>query len=177
MNTAVLMIRNNKPVDDSILHSLAADDQYRCLLYTGLEKIRRLDQFPEKFNRQDLLARSFLAEENEYDKMDSIVFLSKQPASVKGKKGVVYFFKYRVLKEDQWKIGISGLQPENEKEISTKDELTVLTDVNLKENEPLAEQLNKQLKKILFGLHKSGKYFYNDYSGSGNIHALSAYED
>ena len=52
-----------------------------------------------------------------------------------------------------------------------------MTDIRLKDDEPVPDQLNKQLKKMLFGLHKSGKYFFNDYNGYGNIRAVSDYED
>ena len=142
-----------------------------------LEKIKRPERFPAAYYTQPLIARSLLVEQNEYDKLDSIVFITRQPASLKGKRGFVYFYKYRIKRDDQWKIGISGLQPENEKEVSYKDELTEMTDIRLKDDEPVPDQLNKQLKKMLFGLHKSGKYFFNDYNGYGNIRAVSDYED
>ncbi len=177
LNTAVLMIRSNRFVPDSLLLSFAADDQYRGTLFAELEKIKRPERFPAAYYTQPLIARSLLVEQNEYDKLDSIVFITRQPASLKGKRGFVYFYKYRIKRDDQWKIGISGLQPENEKEVSYKDELTEMTDIRLKDDEPVPDQLNKQLKKMLFGLHKSGKYFFNDYNGYGNIRAVSDYED
>ena len=72
-----------------------------------------------------------MADKN-YNKVDSIVFIKKQPAAYLDKKGVVYFFKYRVKKEDDWKIGISGLQPADEKNIFTDDKLTSMTDKKIK---------------------------------------------
>ncbi len=160
LNTAVLLLRNNIPVADSILLNLAASDQYRGTLYTGLEKAKRPDQFPAKYKNQADLARSYLMADKDYDKVDSIIFLKKQPAAYLDKKGTVYFFKYRVKKEDDWKIGISGLQPEDENKVSSDDKLVSMTDVKIKADEPLDDQLRKQLKKLLFGFHKSGKNFY-----------------
>ncbi len=160
MTAAVLMIRNNKPVADSIINFLAQKDEHRSDLFDKLERIKRLDKFPVKYKNQLDMARSLLVGENEYDKLDSVAFISKQVATYKGKKGWVYFFKYRVKKEDDWKIGISGLQPLNEKEVSSDDDLVTMTDKKLKKDEPQDEQLQKQLKRILIVSHKSGKVFF-----------------
>jgi hypothetical protein len=48
----------------------------------------------------------------------------------------------------------------NSREI--KSEFTEFTDIKLKENEPIKEQLEKQLKKILNTKRKSGAYFYSE---------------
>jgi hypothetical protein len=176
MTAAVLMLRNNIPVADSIFIKLAAEDQYRSKLYTKLEKAKRLDKFPAKYKSQLEIARSFLLANKNYNKVDSVVFIKKQPAAYLDKKGVVYFFKYRVNKEDDWKMGISGLQPEDEKNIFTDDKLTTMTDKKIKKDEPLEEQLQNQLKKILFSFHPSARNFYgyNNYSG---LRTVSTYED
>ncbi|RZJ52380.1 MAG: hypothetical protein EOO45_31960, partial [Flavobacterium sp.] len=47
MNAAILFLRNNKNVPDSILLKLAADDKYRATLYDKLEWADRLDKFPK----------------------------------------------------------------------------------------------------------------------------------
>ncbi|MBK8520476.1 MAG: TraB/GumN family protein [Chitinophagaceae bacterium] len=176
MTAAVLMLRNKIPVADSILTKLAADDQYRSRLYTKLEKAKRLDKFPATCKTQQDIARSFLLTDKNYNKVDSVVFIKKQPVTYLDKKGVVYFYKYRVNKEDDWKIGISGLQPENENNIFTDDKLTTMTDKKIKNDVPLDEQLQDQLKKILFSFHPGARNFYgsNDYSG---YRAVSTYED
>jgi uncharacterized protein YbaP (TraB family) len=168
LNAAVLLLRNNLPVADSILLDLATNDQYRGKLFSDLESAKRLDKFPEKYKNQIDMARSYLVADKNYDKVDSIVFLQKQPVAYQGKKGLLYFFKYRVKKEDDWKIGISGLQPENEKNAGSDDKLVSMTEKKIKPDEPLDVQLQKQLKKILFSFHNSGKNFYgyNDYEGS-----------
>jgi hypothetical protein len=79
-------------------------------------------------------------------------------------------FKYKIKKDDDWKIGISGLQPLNDKEISSNNDFVKLTDKKIKSNEPLADQFNEQVKKLLFASHKSGKKFFDktsswDFSG------------
>ena len=160
---AILLLRNNKEVPDSIFTSLAADDKYLGILYYKLELANRLDRLPSAYKNQLLLARSFLVEQNEKEKMDSVVFLKKMQATAKTKTGNVYFFKYRIKKTDDWKIGISGLQPLNENELSSNDDLALLTDKKFKEYEPLDDQLEEQLKKVLFSFYKSARnFFIND---------------
>ena len=176
LTAAVLMLRNNIPVADSILMNLAVEDKYRSKLYVKLENVKRLDKFPARYKNQLEIARSFLLANKSYDKVDSVAFIKKQPAAYLDKKGVVYFFKYRVNKEDEWKIGISGLQPEDEKNIFTDGKLTGMTDKKIKKEEPLDEQLQNQLKKILFSFHQSARNFYgyNNYSG---YRPIDTYED
>jgi len=176
LTAAVLMLRNNIPVADSILINLAAEDKYSSKLYVKLEKIKRLDKFPAKYKNQLEIARSFLLADKSYDKVDSVAFIKKQPAAYLDKKGVVYFFKYRVNKEDDWKIGISGLQADDEKNILTDDKLTSMTDKKIKKDESLDEQLQNQLKKILFSFQSCARKFYG-YSNYSGYRAVVTYED
>ncbi len=172
LKTAILMLRHNKEVPDSIITKLAANDRYTGSLYLGLKKAGKLNRFSTQHKTQLNIARALLLRQNEYDKMDSIVYLSKQPVTEKGKKGVVYFFKYRVKRTDQWRIGISGMQPVDSNDIGTDNSLVSLTGVKLKDTEPVDEQLNEQLKKIFFAQHKSGKNFFEereDYSVTSMI--------
>lgn len=176
LNTTILMLRNKIPVADSLLMNLANDDQYRSTLYVQLEKIKRLDKFPAKFKNQPDIARSFLIADKNYEKVDSVVFIKKEPAAYLDKKGIVYFYKYRVKKEDDWKMGISGLQSADEKVILTDDKLTTMTDKKIKKDEPLEEQFRDQLKKRLFSFHPSAKNFYG-YNNYSDYTAIDNYED
>ncbi|MEO5891999.1 MAG: TraB/GumN family protein [Ferruginibacter sp.] len=159
-NTTILLLRNNKPVEDSILLWFAEKDKWRGKLYSSLEEIKTPEKFPARYKTQLDIARSFLVADKDLNKIDSIVFISKQRASYRGKKGFVYFFKYRVKKEDDWKIGLSGLQPENVKEVSSDNTLAVMTDKKVKWDVPQDEQFQQQLKRVLFGLHKSAHNFF-----------------
>lgn len=156
LNTTVLMLRNKKFVPDSLLLKLAAKDEFRIKLFKTLENAGLLNKFPKQYKNQIDIARSILAA----NKIDSIVYLSNKAISFRNTRGLVYFFKYRVKKDDGWKIGISGLQPENINEVSSNSRLIKLTDKKIRDDEPLNDQLEKQLKKLLFSLSKSGKSFY-----------------
>jgi len=161
LNAAVLLIRNKKQVPDSILYNLAANDKQRARLFYSLDLAKRLDKFPDEYKNQLALARSVLVMQSDNKKMDSIVFLKKSPVFIKGESGLLYFFKYRLKKTDDWKIGISGLQPLSEKEWSSNDDLVSLTDKKLLPGINIDEQLNEQVKKLVFPFYKSGKNFYS----------------
>jgi uncharacterized protein YbaP (TraB family) len=156
MSTAALMLRNKKPVPDSILLKLASRDEYRSRLYKTMEAAKVQDKFPAKYKNQVDISRSMLSA----NKPDSIIFLTSRPVTFRNKKGFVYFFKYRLKKDDGWKIGISGLQPENINEAGSNSQLVRLTDRRIRDDEPLNDQLNQQLKRLLFSLSKSGRNFY-----------------
>ncbi|MFT3683184.1 MAG: TraB/GumN family protein [Ferruginibacter sp.] len=160
INAAVVLLKNKQQVADSILLSIASKDLLRGKLYSRLEKINRLDKFPAAYKTQQALAKSYLVMEKEYNKIDSAAFISKHHIAYKDKKGFVYFFKYRAKKDDGWKIGISGLQPEKENEVSSDREFTQMTEKKIKTDEPLEKQLEEQLKKLLFSMHSSGRYFF-----------------
>lgn len=173
ISIATLLLRNNKAVPDSILNQLAADDKHRGTLYYQLDKAKRLDKFPAKYKNQLALARSFLVMQNDDAPIDSVVFIKKMLTNIKSEKGYLYFFKYRQKKTDEWKIGISGLQPANEKELSSNDRFARLTDKKIVTTTSLDDQLNDQLKKLIFPVYNSGKnffkgdgeYLYNKYLG------------
>ena len=177
MSTSVMLLRNNRPVTDSILIALAAKDGTRGNLFSRLEKAKRLDKFPAKFKTQLDMARSYLLADKNYANIDSVVFISKQAVAYNQKKGTAYFFKYRVKKEDDWKIGISGLQPENLKEVSSNDKLCFMTDKKIKEDKPQNDQFQDQLKKILFNAHKSAKNFFEKDGNGYNFKKVGEYED
>ena len=85
---------------------------------------------------------------------------------------MVYLYKYKIKKDDDWKIGISGIQPSKKSEVSTDISLVKLTDKKIKTEEPIQTQFNEQLKKLLFAKHKSGQRFYEkgslwDYADGG----------
>jgi uncharacterized protein YbaP (TraB family) len=173
MDAAILMLRNKKPVADSIFLQLAANDKQRGLLFSKLEQAGRLDKFPSRYKNQVSLAKSYMVMQNDYDKMDSVVFLQKSSASIKGKTGQLYFFKYRIKKTDDWKIGISGLQPFKEKELSSNDDLATLTDKKISNTEPIDDQLNRELKKLIFSFYNSSKNFFHSGNDYNNYKYLS----
>ena len=178
----LLLIRNNKPVADSTLNYFAAMDDYRYNLYRDLRKMDRLKLFPVKYDNKTDLAKSKLIDSKTYGGPDSVVFLDKLPAKFKSDQGYVYFFKYKQKKDDLvWKLGTVGLISKDPGHFELEDtavskkspvykngflpnnelyDLTSFTDTKLTTEQPLSDQLDKQLKIMLYSHRKSAKEFY-----------------
>jgi len=172
-NTMLLLLRNKKPLADSLLNAYAADEAYRIDLYRRLKAAKMLDKFPAKYNTQLDLVKSAIANTSTYNKYDSLVLLEKMPVQYNNKKGVVYFFKYKNKKEEkQWKILSYGLQPDNAKDFDEENDDFVTTasytygpnaNNKLDDGKPVKEQLQKLLKNMLYKMHPSAEMFF----GSG----------
>jgi uncharacterized protein YbaP (TraB family) len=171
-NTTLLLLRYNKPAPDSLLKYFAGLDEFRYELYSDLERRNLLRLFPATHNNHIDLARSMLMEKNSYSRPDSVVYLDKLPVQYKGYKGQVYFFKYKRKKDDNsWKIATVGLIPADPRKFTwnalspaKKRELnfTAVTNTKLSTDEPLREQLNKELKKRLYERRNSAARFYEE---------------
>jgi hypothetical protein len=179
----ILLIKNNKPVADSTLNYFAAMDDYRYILYRDLKKMDRLKVFPARYDNKTDLAKSKLMDSKTYGRPDSVVFLDKLPAKFKTEQGYVYFFKYKQRKDDPvWKIATAGLISKNPKQLEIDDtifsrknviskngflppndsyDFTSFTDTKLIVDQPLSDQLDKELKIMLYSRRKSAKEFYN----------------
>src|SRR5205085_1084339 len=60
LSTAILMIRNDRSVEDSLLLSFAANDKYRARLMQQLESANHSEKFPAEFKTQLYITRSLL---------------------------------------------------------------------------------------------------------------------
>lgn len=191
--TTLLLLRNKKSIPDTMLTYFAGLDDYRYDLYNGLKKIKQLDKFPARYNNHIELGRSkLISTASSYSKPDSVVYLSRLQAKVKGKKGYVYFFKYKKKKDDlTWYLGSVGLLPADEKKFAFADieeneeenseyayyydrswnaqspfRLSRLGTTRLKEDEPVAAQLAKELKRLIYSHRRSGRGFFDNETDS-----------
>jgi hypothetical protein len=143
-----------------------------------------LKYFPSKYNNHIDLAKSKLIDSKSYGKPDSVVYLDKLPTEFRNKQGDIYFFKYKEKKNDiSWKLATSGLISNDPGKFEIKDESVLLNDIvpsninwsyrnrydftsftnsKLKDDEPIAQQLSKELKKMLYSRRQSAKEFYNE---------------
>lgn len=162
----VALLKNNKNVPDSILTSIASNDKFRATLYESLKEINWENQFPIAYKQQQFMARSVLAGNGAFNKIDSIQFVSSRAAKYETKTGIVYFYKYRVKKDDGWKIAFSGLQPADLNEVDINNDYTKFSDKKLDYESPESEQFDKEFEKMVILSHKSGRNFFisNDYS-------------
>jgi hypothetical protein len=181
-NTLQLLLRNKKPYPDTLLKYFAGLDDYRYELYKDLKGLKLESIFPSQYNTHLDLAKSKVLAKNVYEKPDTLVFVDKLPAEVKGKRGLIYFFKYKTKKDDaSWKLATVGLVPEDPKQFEFKEEnvknkmysfrfddyspsswhdFTDFSNTKIKVGESISSQLNKELKRMLYSRRKSAKEFY-----------------
>ena len=160
LDAAIVLVRNNKKVADSIFLQIAAKDKYRAVLLKRLENIKHTELFPAKYHNQDSIARALLLNDKSEDKFYAIVPAGRQYVTLTSEKGYVYFYKYKVNKDDEWHMGISGVQPADTSKISASDLLVKMTDKKIKPGVPESEQFNDQLTRLMFEQHNSAQNFF-----------------
>jgi len=168
--TMLLFLRNQKTVPDSVIYNFASDDNYRYDLYKDLNKLNKPNLFPPRYKNHLDLATSKLFNSSEYNKPDSIVFLSSIPLHWANKDGFVYFFKFKRKKDDDWKIASVGLIPKDstlfefkstkERAYSFEFDFTEFSNERLKDDEPIDDQLEQRLKKLMYTKRPGAKEFY-----------------
>ncbi|MET0465094.1 MAG: TraB/GumN family protein [Chitinophagaceae bacterium] len=182
----ISLIRMKKAYPDTLINYFAGLDEYRYSLYEDLEELGKSKLFPVAANNQLALSRGKLLADNSR-KPDSLVFVEKLKANVKGREGWVYFFKYKLRKDDtRWGIASVGLIPldstkfewevspgkesydEDLDEYESEYDFTGFSETKLKEDEPEIAQFLKELKKMLYSKRKSAKEFYGRYDRMSN---------
>lgn len=183
-NTFMQLLKKGKPYPDTLLVHFAGMDEYRYELYSDLKEQKKEVLFPKQFNNHPDLGKSALLDLEQYNKPDSVLFLDKLAADFKGRKGLVYFYKYKTRKDDlTWKLATVGLVPENpdqfefpetaeeKKEgkssswlLGTKSryDFTAYTDTRFREDEAVGKQLKKALKRLLYSRRNSAREFYKN---------------
>ena len=189
-NTVYLFLRHKVSLPDTMLMYFAKLDDFRYELFTDLRTLKMIDKFPAEYKNQQDLSKSKLFSTSYYSKPDSLVFIDSLPASLKNRKGFVFFYKYKTKKDDlSWKLATAGLMSQDSNPFNYDDDedyedddddvgvtsimpvwnfsrdenkivFTEFTDEKIKDEVPVKEQMEKQLKKILYSKRKSAKMFY-----------------
>ena len=173
LSTAILLLRHHKPLADSVICTLAGMDQYRSLLLKELKDIHREDLFPAKFKTPLSMAVSLLVRRKPNVEFEEVQYVDKTIVRFRNHEGYMYFFKYKISRDDEWQIGLSGLQPLKLKEVncgydSDENSFIKLTGNKIKTGTPVREQFDKQLKRFLLSKRRDADGFYRDnsrYSG------------
>lgn len=162
LTAAKVLLAHNKKIPDSLFASTASQDRYRVRLFNMLYKMNRLDMFPKQYLNQQMMAEALLLNDKGYRKFSEVEPAGTQVIKTKERKGNLYLFRYKINKDDDWKIGISGLQPLNVNEVNSNTDFVKLTDKKLNVNEPWKEQFDVQIKKLVLARHKSFDRFYDN---------------
>jgi uncharacterized protein YbaP (TraB family) len=162
-NTFIHLLQHNQKVPDSLFTQFATADKYRSELYKDLEKMKKLDKFPVAYKNQLSIARSMLlSSSNRYDRMDTVAYIDKLPVKYEDRKGFVYFFKYKRMRDDAaWQVASVGMQPEKLGEIDVdNDDFIVREERKLESDRPVKEQLEQMLKEMVYSKRNSASMFY-----------------
>ncbi len=160
LETILLLLRNHKKVPDSLIENVASRDKFRAKLLAGLEKISRAALFPAKYKQEDV-ARSLLMNDKGVEKFAAIELVSKRYYEESGEKGQLYLFKYKSKKDDDWQMGISGLQPLNNYQVNSNSVMVKMTEKKLLNGKPVQDQFDEQIKRLIYSKHKSSRRFYS----------------
>jgi uncharacterized protein YbaP (TraB family) len=169
-STAMLLLRHGRPLPDSVLRQLAADDRYRYPLYADLWRRKALHLFPAAYASAKELAPSEIIDAMERAVPDSLVFLEELPVTVEGISGKVYCFKYRPRRDDAfWIVAFAGLVPSSGNYLFSLDtvmryrqrlNLTESTGKKLKEDQPLRPQLQRLLQQTILSRQPAAARFF-----------------
>ncbi len=190
-NTLMLLVRKDRPFPDTMIHYFAGLEEYRYELYSDLGKMGKAKLFPARYNTHLDLGRSRLYSMQTYGRPDTVAYINRLPATYKGKKGYIYFFRYKSKKEDMsWKLATVGLVPPDPAkfEFVMKNraeafpfrlfqegngfDFTGLTDTRIKADESLEGLMNKELKKLLYSRRNSARQFYGEDGSAVDIAEL-----
>ncbi len=179
MDAVIALVRNNRPVNDSVINAVAADDKLRLPFYKALSNLNKLSLFPKNYRSQPQMALSILKNTSLYTTVDSIVYLDKLSIQQEKYKGWAYLYKYKKDKDDsEWQIAISGLQPTDTTKISVDEDLVDsdeidtdrvfirFTDEIVRKEDPIAPQLQKVIRKSLYALRPSSARFLQNNTDS-----------
>jgi hypothetical protein len=151
-----LLAKRGIPVDQLIWNELAEDNINRTYLYERLNKIDRLDLFPETYNNQKSIVKSLLYDKGFDFDTDSLIFLRTEEIIVKNDTGLVYFYKSKGEKDDDWKLDYLGLQPTNLSLINTEFDHRK-KGVKIEKHKTIDEIIDNEIKAIQLEGHKRAK--------------------
>lgn len=156
------LLKNEHEIPAALYEQLAASDQVRARWYKALEQNGLASKFPARYATQERIAQSLLLEYGRFNKFHKIENRGKARVSFGGKTGFVYFFAYKVLPDDEWMIGLSGIQPLAEKKLSVDAQLVSQTGKKLVKGTPEEEQFLEQLLRLIYGKRVVSAEFFTE---------------
>ena len=91
-----LLAKDNLPIPEGMLNTLASDINSRSLLFNTLEGIEKISLFPEAYRNEQSLAEASVFELKPFtEQRDSIAFVEQKPLTYRGKEYTGYYFKTR----------------------------------------------------------------------------------
>jgi uncharacterized protein YbaP (TraB family) len=160
MMVATQLIKNQHAIPDTLLDYLAANDQVRSVLYERLEKLQKSDLFPAKYKTQEAMSKSLLVNNRSYFRATEIQPMGNQFVRTKKTSGYVYFYKFRIQKQGDWLMGLSGIQPLTPDSVNLDRTIISMDMRKLISNGTEREQYEKMTRQMVLAKRKSAAVFY-----------------
>lgn len=158
--TGLLMLRHKKPVPGKLWSELSGDNIYQSRMFTVLKRVGKPELFVNSGKeRQRPLTESALRFALG-QKADTLVYLRTMPATLKGKSGKVYFYKYKAKNDADWSLVLTGIQPNDNREFNDEPAL-LRSGINFNDEKPQDATLEKELRQALIRSHEGGSQFYS----------------
>ncbi len=161
---ACLLLRHNLEVPQEKWERLASDIINKEHLYKSLKKIGRLELFPPDELTQEGICKSLLYERGFNFEKDSLLFLSKEEAEVKGQKGFVYFFQSKGENDDNWELDYIGLQPMDASQVNVLN-LFKKKGIKIGKDKDVREMIEEKMKEIRVKDHPRADESENSFGG------------
>jgi uncharacterized protein YbaP (TraB family) len=151
-------------VPANAIAQLAADDEFRIDIYELLKKNKMEALFPAEQKTNDLFLKSLMADISYSVNKDSVFLLEKRKIDLRGKKGLVYFYKYKNKdsKGDSYNLAVVGLIPEDPTQVITSFSFkSGFVGSKIDKDEKLDKQLNDLLAKTIRENRRNNYFNYD----------------
>jgi uncharacterized protein YbaP (TraB family) len=126
MDAWISLLENKQPVTSNDLLMVAKSFEYRTMLYSKLEQLKKQSLFPKAYLTQQMFGQGYLCWsiiENEAS-AEQIVFIKEKFATYNDVRGKFYLYKV-ILEEDSTQyLGIAGPFSSDQKELKVDNALT-----------------------------------------------------
>lgn len=145
----VTLIKNNQPVSDAVINSMAADREMRWPLFKDLKEIKKQALFPKLYLSQKSLGESLLHEAASDDySVKTIKFIAEKTATLHNKKYKFYLFKVTLDEDTDSYLGVAGAYDIAGKSLEPKDDITSMYFEEGFDQAKIDEQFNAWLSEF-----------------------------
>ncbi len=147
LDVSVFMLRKNIPVADSIWISFASDMRWRIAAYNSLNEINKLSRFDTAYSHQLDIAKAGLYSYSSKAGKDSIVYIGEREVYNKYGKTLVYFFKSKKDKAQNWQIDYIAFRAPENGNISTRQSLKRMNKTVIIRNDDVEKAIKEAVKE------------------------------
>jgi uncharacterized protein YbaP (TraB family) len=158
---AGLLLEQQVQVPDSVVQQLLKNDATRYEFIRIIDRLKMNNLIPSVYQSQQKMAISMLLSASDYKSFHAVEYVGTQWMQTEKKEGKVYFYKYKLLPDDDWMMGIVGLFDKNEKKYVPLERVVELTGKKIKKGTPESEQFEEQFIQMIFNQFDATESFFD----------------